>query len=670
MSKKNLVSIIVPAYNEEKLIEKTLLSLKKQSYKPIEIIVVYRGEDRTGEIAKKHTDRVFLLNEKGASRARNYGAKKARGEYLVFLDADSKLSRETIRSLVNSLRQKHVAGGTAKIVYESRNYKIKGVEVLQNFCLKHWGICLCQFIYTKKEIFEKSKGWPESINFGEDMNFLKRLSAFGELKYDSSSRVLTSPRRFIKNKDYFYAILGGFLVLGGVKNLPFYPIRDIQEKKREESKIKSLLGKEISLPVQTQQFFLSIINKERLKKFFENYKGVLKARQQYIKKNKPKSLIPLIVWVVTKAIFLPLWILIGLWFWQKTGIWGTLPFAVIIVFLQAADLWNQFSISKTVKRLRKIAEEKTDIEEKNLIFEKIWQLEVKRSPFTAIFYLLKRTGFNRIPRHSPQKELADIEPDNIGKEVGLVLSMIYSVFYYLFYHARYLSQIKLRGKTIKDLSIWVPFRIPMTKSFQEKGVFLGADIGCGDGKIIRLLASYSKKECLPAVLFGIDSQSDIINVAFRKFKKNNFTVLKHNEGKIAVDKLINIAKKEKKPVIYLINTRFENIPRLFDPGSLDLIFLVNAKHHLEDDWNNGGREAIEKISRYWLVLEERRCWSSLLFVYLVSWFISRIIICEAEDSILSMYTPKEWASQGIKTISTFSFLIWAMSDSLYDLLKK
>jgi len=268
---QKLVSVIIPAYNEEKLIEKTLLSLKRQSYSPIEIIVVYRGNDRTREISKKYADRVIFLSKKGASRARNFGAKEAQGQYLIFLDADSRLSKNAIENVVNSLEQGY-AGGTAKIVYESENYKIKGVEILQNFCLNRWKICFCQFIYTTKEIFEKSRGWPESIEFGEDMNFLKRLSRFGELKYDPDSQVLTSPRRFIRRKDYFYATLGGLLVLTGVKKLPFYAIRDAEKIKERESRIKTLLSKEISLLPQTRQFFFNIIKKERFKNLFENYK--------------------------------------------------------------------------------------------------------------------------------------------------------------------------------------------------------------------------------------------------------------------------------------------------------------------------------------------------------------------------------------------------------------
>ena len=276
-----LASIIVIAYNEEKVIRKTLISLKNQTYRPMEIIVVYRGNDQTREIAKKYADEVLFLEEKGASKARNFGAKHTKGEYLFFVDADTRLSQNVVSKAVKSLNKGYV-GGTAKIEYESKSYKIKTTEAIQNFCLSYWKICLSQFIYTTRKIFDKSNGWPETIEFGEDMNFLKNISKFGKLKYISDSIVKTSPRRFIKNKDYLYATLGGFLVMGGIKNLPFYPIRpqELSKKKYlsilEMNKMETLLKKEISFSLKDLQFLINIVNKSRFKKIFKNYKKLLK----------------------------------------------------------------------------------------------------------------------------------------------------------------------------------------------------------------------------------------------------------------------------------------------------------------------------------------------------------------------------------------------------------
>ena len=86
------VSIIIPAYNVESYIERTLKSCVKQSYPDIEIVVVNDGStDRTEEIVNSFTDvRVVKLTQtnKGVSAARNLGLQTATGEFCVFLDVD------------------------------------------------------------------------------------------------------------------------------------------------------------------------------------------------------------------------------------------------------------------------------------------------------------------------------------------------------------------------------------------------------------------------------------------------------------------------------------------------------------------------------------------------------------------------------------------------------
>ncbi len=98
------VSVIIPAYNEEKFIEKCLISIKNQSFKDIEIIVVDDGStDKTVEIAEKIADRVILQDHLGCGKARNIGAKSAAGEILVFIDADMYLDEECIGMLIGPI---------------------------------------------------------------------------------------------------------------------------------------------------------------------------------------------------------------------------------------------------------------------------------------------------------------------------------------------------------------------------------------------------------------------------------------------------------------------------------------------------------------------------------------------------------------------------------------
>lgn len=111
------LSIIIPTYNEEKVIGECLKSLARQSYQDFEVIVVDDGSsDKTMEVLKgwrlgvgglntQHSTlnglqlSVFEQDHKGAGAARNFGAKRAKGEILVFVDADMTFDQDFIRNL-------------------------------------------------------------------------------------------------------------------------------------------------------------------------------------------------------------------------------------------------------------------------------------------------------------------------------------------------------------------------------------------------------------------------------------------------------------------------------------------------------------------------------------------------------------------------------------------
>lgn len=228
-----LVSVIIPAFNEESLIGNTLASLREQSYQPVEVIVVVdtRSRDNTFQVAKRYVDKVLHIYKPRASSARNFSASVAQGEYLLFLDADTKISQNLISNGVTFLSQGYAAG-FARVIYETRSAKIKRVEAIQNSYLSQGKPFYVQSFYTSKEVFQKSGGWDEKRRLGEEVDLLRRISKLGKLKYDPDSSVRTSPRRFVRNKDYFYAVLGASLALAGIKNLPYPPVREVKEAGR------------------------------------------------------------------------------------------------------------------------------------------------------------------------------------------------------------------------------------------------------------------------------------------------------------------------------------------------------------------------------------------------------------------------------------------------------
>lgn len=110
---KPTVSVVIPVYNEEKVIADCLSSLSRQSYKPLEVILV---DDGSTDNTLKKISNFKLLRQKhrGPGPARNLGASKARGEILVFVDADMTFSKQFIRDLVTPIVRGEAIGTFSK----------------------------------------------------------------------------------------------------------------------------------------------------------------------------------------------------------------------------------------------------------------------------------------------------------------------------------------------------------------------------------------------------------------------------------------------------------------------------------------------------------------------------------------------------------------------------
>ena len=112
------ISVIIPTYNEEKVIGKCLESLSKQTYKDLEVIVVDDGStDET--LSKIKGIKVLKEEHKGPGAARNLGAKEAKGEILVFVDADMTFEPDFIEKLVEPIISGKTKGTFSKDEYVS-----------------------------------------------------------------------------------------------------------------------------------------------------------------------------------------------------------------------------------------------------------------------------------------------------------------------------------------------------------------------------------------------------------------------------------------------------------------------------------------------------------------------------------------------------------------------
>src|SRR6476659_9102773 len=135
-----LVSIIVPVYNSEQYLKETLESAKTQSWSNKEIIIIDDGStDSSLDIAKGFACdwmKVFQQVNKGASAARNFGLREAKGTYIQFLDSDDIISSDKLEEQINLLKDTNDTIALCSTINfvnkENLNYGIKGVPWYSN----------------------------------------------------------------------------------------------------------------------------------------------------------------------------------------------------------------------------------------------------------------------------------------------------------------------------------------------------------------------------------------------------------------------------------------------------------------------------------------------------------------------------------------------------------
>ena len=222
-----MLSIIIPTLNEEKYLPKILESIKKQSFKDYEIIVAdFSSKDRTREIARKH--KCKIVNGGIPSVARNNGAKIARGDMLLFIDADCIINKSFLQEALKEIKGKNLDAAGCYAAPRS-----KKISDHITFALFNFWIYVTQFFYPnaafgifcKKDLHWKIKGFDESINLSEDMNYAKRAGKHGKFGILKSAKIYASVRRFDEEGRLRLIIK---LLLSGVYRILFGEIkRDI-----------------------------------------------------------------------------------------------------------------------------------------------------------------------------------------------------------------------------------------------------------------------------------------------------------------------------------------------------------------------------------------------------------------------------------------------------------
>ncbi len=174
------VSVIVTTRNEGDVIKRLLKSIRTQSYKNIEIILVDNdSSDKTIEIAKNEHIRIFKHGLERSSQ-RNFGARKAKAKYVLFLDADMKLSKNVINQCVELIRcNKEMGGIIIPERSEYRNYweQVKAFE--RTFYNEEGDSITDAARFFPNKVFERVGGFDEQITGPEDWDITDRVRKYG-----------------------------------------------------------------------------------------------------------------------------------------------------------------------------------------------------------------------------------------------------------------------------------------------------------------------------------------------------------------------------------------------------------------------------------------------------------------------------------------------------------
>ncbi len=194
-----ILSIIIPTYNEEEYLPVLLDSIKKQNFEDYEVIIAdANSTDKTREIASEYG---CIITEGGMPAVgRNNGAKIAKGEYLLFLDSDLKLTDDYLRDTVYEFQMERLGIAITQMKALSKKSEDQLLHYLANQFMigvekiKPHGAG-CYGIIAKKELHEKCGGFNEDLTFGEDSDYIKRLGKVERFKVLRKPRIGVSTRR-------------------------------------------------------------------------------------------------------------------------------------------------------------------------------------------------------------------------------------------------------------------------------------------------------------------------------------------------------------------------------------------------------------------------------------------------------------------------------------------
>jgi glycosyltransferase involved in cell wall biosynthesis len=210
-SKGPTITVVIPAYNEEKYVGATIENVKeaigeyrKKYPDEVEILVVNNNStDRTEQVAQEHGARVVFEGKNQIAASRNAGGRAARGRIVAFLDADDHISSNMLILVHEAMTSgTYIGGGVARIYRDKRIKMAEWLENINNIGRRITGVST-GLIYTTKEVFERVGGYDERYYAAEEGRFILDVKKLGKqrgkkFRNITEGYVIKSARKFEK----------------------------------------------------------------------------------------------------------------------------------------------------------------------------------------------------------------------------------------------------------------------------------------------------------------------------------------------------------------------------------------------------------------------------------------------------------------------------------------
>lgn len=222
VEKKLKISIVVPAYNEEKRIARCIASLRELDFPKDEyeiIIVDNNSTDNTLQIAQTFKEvRVIQEKEKqGVGAAREAGWRVARGEIIASTDADCEPRKNWLKKIWNAFeKDKELVGMSAGYLFYDHTFFVNWLVILIEvfMVITTWTLSKGIFGFTgnnmavRREIYLKTEGFDTDRCYGEDMDMAAKVQQYGKIHwfFAPGYRVRTSARRYRLGKDTLHLV--------------------------------------------------------------------------------------------------------------------------------------------------------------------------------------------------------------------------------------------------------------------------------------------------------------------------------------------------------------------------------------------------------------------------------------------------------------------------------